>query len=78
MNVKYIRTSDNAIIVFPEFINHDTFRHLKPKSAGFIAIGSNGKNEPIIECYGKSISLDMESDPRDTDLARSQILGYEY
>ena len=79
MRVKYVKTKDNEIIVFSELLQHSEFRGFEPVSAGFISIGATGKHEPTISCYGKSISLDLPSDPEvDSELARKQILGYDY
>ena len=73
---KYIRTKDNRIIVFPEFYEHVRFKDFEPVSAGFISIGANGPHEPTISCYGKSISLGLDSLPEeDTELAKRDILG---
>ena len=75
MNVKYIKTKNNEIIVFSELLEHSDFKSFSPVSAGFISIGI----EPRIGCYGKSISLGLKSDPEvDTELAHKQILGFNY
>ncbi len=59
------------IMVFPEKIQHSSFAsaiselsfgELKPVSGGFVKDG---------ECFGKSISLNMESRPQDTELLKS-------
>jgi hypothetical protein len=79
MRVKYIKTKSKEIIVFSELMNHSAFSNFEPVSAGFISIGALGKGEPDCTCYGKSITLGLESDEKeDTELARIQILGYGY
>lgn len=79
MKVKYIRTEQNIIIVFPELLQHSQFRILNPVSAGFISIGATAQYEPTIKCYGESVSLKLKAnEEEDTALARKQILGYEY
>ena len=79
MKVKYIRTEQNIIIVFPELMQHSEFKILNPVSAGFISIGAAEKFEPTITCLGESVSLKLKSNEiEDTLLARKQILGYEY
>lgn len=73
-NVKYIITKDNDIIVFGEIFNHSDFRHMDPIRAGFISFGVNKEGNPSCYCYGKSISLDMVSDPElDTQIAKRQL-----
>ena len=78
MKVKYIKTEDNKIIVFSGLQNHFEFRSFNPISAGFISFSAKG-GMPNVQCYGKSVSLKMESDSNiDSELARRQILGYDY
>jgi hypothetical protein len=72
--VKYIRTKDNEIIIFAEFMNHSDFRNFNPVSAGFISFGINKEGNPTCSCYGESISLNMKSNPEeDTLLAKRQL-----
>lgn len=79
MKVKYIKTKDNRIIVFPELLQHSEFKHFGPISAGFISIGASERGVPTISCYGESISLGLKSDSEvDIELARRQILGERY
>ena len=75
MEAKYIRTSDDKIIVFSSLLFHSEFEHFKPKSAGFINILVDDQGNTKCICYGMSISLDLESNPKeDTELATLQIL----
>ena len=77
--VKYIRTTDNEIIVFSELQQHSEFKNFKPISAGFIAFGIGKDGNPDCSCYGESISLRLKSNEEDdTRLARRQILGNPY
>ena len=74
MNPKYIITKDNDIIIFSAAMNHSDFRHMNPIRAGFISIGVDKEGNPDCSCYGRSISLDMESDPqKDTLKAKLQL-----
>ena len=77
--VKYIRTKDNQIVVFSCLINHSRFRALEPISAGFIRINTDKDGQVYCRCYGESITLDLKANEvEDTELARTQILGYDY
>ncbi len=77
--VKYIKTEHNQIITFSDLLQHSEFKHFNPVSAGFISISSSGKYDVICKCYGDSISLKLKSDEKiDSELARKQILGYDY
>lgn len=77
--VKYIKTAENQIIVFPEYIQHIEFKKFNPISAGFIWINAEGPHELTCGCYGESISLKLKADEAvDSKLARDQILGYGY
>lgn len=77
--VKYIKTENNQIIVFPEYHTHDEFKRFNPISAGFIGFGVSKQGELICVCYGKSVSLGLKADEiPDAELARLQILGYGY
>lgn len=81
---KYIKTSDNVIIVFSALLNHDEFKSFNPVSAGFISINAKVQKHvkqwyPITDCtcYGKSDSLGLKADEEnDTRLAKRQILGH--
>jgi len=76
--IKYVRTDSHQIIVFSELIEHSRFENLNPVSAGFISIGVNKNGNPVCSCYGESVSLGIDSCPRqDNTLAMAQILGYE-
>jgi hypothetical protein len=75
---KYIKTKDNQIIIFPAKFKHSEFKYLEPVSAGFIAIGAEGKHNPDITCYGHSTSLDLKSAEEDTELAKKQFINYHY
>lgn len=76
--VKYIKTKDNKIIVFSELQQHIEFKHFEPISAGFISIGIGNDRNPDCTCYGESISLGLKSMEDDTQLAKQQILGWNY
>lgn len=64
----------DVCVVFSECIEHRDFAAIfpptfKPKSAGFVVI-HNGE----ICCFGKSIGLDLESNPvHDTAILRKQL-----
>lgn len=77
--VKYIRTSNSQIIIFPEYLQHDEFINFKPVTAGFISIRTNRFGDLLCDCYGESISLDLKSNPeKDSMLAYQQILNNSY
>jgi len=63
----------NSIIIFPTIIEHKEFRHLEPISAGFCYVNKNK-----VDCFGKSISLDLESRPEDSGIATQQLFGSDY
>lgn len=51
---------------------------MNPVSAGFISFGIDEDGNPTCKCYGKSISLGLEShEEEDTELAQHQ-LGFSY
>lgn len=80
---KYIRTSDDKIIVFSELQQHKEFINFNPVSAGFISFMTKKVEhnmqyyyETDCKCYGESVSLDLKSnEEEDTFLAKKQILG---
>jgi len=77
--VKYIKTAENQIIVFPEYIQHSEFMKFKPVSAGFIWFNAESPGELTCGCYGESVSLGLKADEKiDSELAKNQILGYGY
>lgn len=73
MKTKYIKTKNKEIIMFGEIIQHSSFKNREPLSAGFISFGLDSDGNPTCTCYGNSISLGLESDEEDTELARFQF-----
>ncbi len=74
MKQKYVITKNKEIIVFPELLQHSEFSKWQPISAGFISFGVNKEGNPTCSCYGRSISLGLDSDPeRDTEIAKRQL-----
>lgn len=70
---KYVRLQRyDEIIIFPEVISHDTFKHLKCVSAGFCYV-----NKESVSCFGKSFSLGLKSKEDDSEKATMQIFGVE-
>lgn len=55
--LKYIKTSEEQIVIFPMEIEHSTFKFLNPTTAGFCRIRTNrsyeGESERIISRLGK-------------------------
>lgn len=76
--IKYIKTKDKEIIMFGEIMQHSDFQHMNPVSAGFISIGINKDGNPDCTCYGKSISLGLDSHEDDTRLAKYQLGFIDY
>lgn len=71
---KYVRLKQyNSFIFFPQIIEHSTFKHLDLISAGFCYLDDND----VVNCFGKSISLGIDSDPDDTKLATKQVYGVD-
>lgn len=75
--LKYVRLEQyNQVIIFPCIIEHSTFKHLSPKTAGFCYFNPH-KNR--VDCYGESISLGLKSDKQeDTYYATKQVFGIDY
>lgn len=72
--LKYVRLKQyDEIIIFPEVINHSTFKDLNPISAGFCCIQNNE-----IKCFGDSNSLSLHSKTDDSALATTQVFGIIY
>lgn len=70
---KYVRLKEyNSIIIFSTIVEHSKFRNFEPISARFCYIDKN-----TIKCFGKSVSLELESMVEDSELATKQIFGYE-
>lgn len=76
---KYIRTSEDNIVIFPCTIAHSTFRNLNPISAGFIRISIKSNDKGMIdigcECYGESTSLNLISKEYDSKLAYIELIN---
>lgn len=75
MKKKYVRLGRDdidAIIVFPMWLEHRSFRHFGVVSAGFCYI-----DEDKVRCFGRSISLGLDSQPKDSDIATRQFFDEE-
>jgi hypothetical protein len=71
---KYVRLKElDSFIFFPEIIEHSTFKHLNPISAGFCYLN----DDDIVKCFGGSISLGIDSNSEDTILATKQVYGFD-
>lgn len=84
MKLKYILTKNNSFAIFSETATHsDVARGLDgiPVGAGFCTIGIDtpylnalrGNTSINIHCYGKSISLKIESRPEDEKIISNKI-----
>lgn len=78
--LKYVRTQDDVIIIFPEYIVHRDFFRFNPKSAGFVEIDIEFTSPPDTDmrirftCFGESQSLKLKSIPEeDSKLAQRQF-----
>jgi hypothetical protein len=70
---KYVRIKEyDSFIFFPEIIEHSAFKHLNPISAGFCYLNND---DDVVKCFGRSVSLRLDSDPEDTELATKQVYG---
>ena len=72
--IKYVRVKQfNGIIMFPDWISHDTFKNLNPISAGFCMFSDL---EQKVTCYGNSVSLKLDSIPdEDSNFATKQYFN---
>lgn len=70
---KYVRLPGNEIIFFPRLIEHFSFKHLNPVTAGLCIIDAKKR---VVNCFGLSITLHLESDEEnDSKLATRQVFG---
>jgi hypothetical protein len=70
---KYVRLKEyDEIIIFPQILEHSEFRNLNPISAGFCYV-----NKDNISCFGRSISLNLDSLEDDTKMATKQVFGFD-
>jgi len=71
---KYVKTKAGVIIVFQASIFHSRMKYVAEiVSAGFICF--SGGAVPQCKCYGRSESLNLESDQKDTEIANKQLFG---
>lgn len=69
--LKYVRLKKyNEIIIFPIILDHSTFKHLNPISAGFCYIYDNE-----VKCFGESVTLKIKALEDDSYYATKQIFG---
>jgi hypothetical protein len=74
--LKYVRLEQyNQVIIFPLVMEHSTFKHLSPKTAGFCYFNPTAKR---IDCFGESVSLGIASNKiEDTYYATRQVFGID-
>lgn len=71
--IKYIKLQNGDVILFPQTIEHDAFKQMRPVSAGFCCI-----TEDSVTCYGESHSLNLKADEKQDSLdATKQFIGIE-
>ena len=82
MKLKYVLTRNNDFAIFSSLSNHiDISKQLfgTPISAGFCKLLPNTKNNTInINCYGKSISLNLQSRIIDSQIINDLINNPNY
>jgi hypothetical protein len=70
---KYVRLPGNEIIFFAKSLEHFTFKHLNPVTAGSCIIDAEKKK---VHCFGLSVTLHLQADEKeDTRLATLQVFG---
>ena len=74
-DVKYIKTNNDIIIVFPSAINHSAFKNFNPISAGFVSFSVNKNKEINVYTYGESVGLKLKPHKDDKFLIESQIVN---
>lgn len=73
--LKYVKLKNGEVIIFPQIIEHKTFKQLEPITAGFCYI--EGDREKV-SCFGESYSLNLKSDEKqDTLDATKQVFGID-
>ncbi len=71
---KFVRIS-SSVIIFPCLLEHSTFKHLNPESAGFCYVNADKQS---VNCFGESYSLRMKANEKEDSLAATlQIFGFE-
>lgn len=79
--MKYIVTENNDFAIFTKLSNHnDVARDLygKPVGAGFCNIRQEADSERVnVHCYGRSVSLGIESREEDEKIINSKINDYD-
>lgn len=73
VQLKYVRLRErDTIVIFPPTLQHSQFQYFDPVSAGFCYI-HNG----LVECFGTSVSLNLEADPLDSKRATLQFFNLQ-
>lgn len=75
LHLKYIKTRNDEVIIFPATIDHSDMRSFNPVSAGFCSVKHDTKK---VSCFGSSYSLNISSNPEeDSFLATRQVFRIE-
>lgn len=84
MELKYILDDYGNFALFSPVNTHSDMArgfHRKPVSAGFCRMAGSDiedtKGDIFVECYGKSISLNLESEVNDGDIITNKLNNNE-
>lgn len=80
-DLKYINFKQLGIVIFDHLVDHSVLAARiadEPLSAGFVRIPNKDEAGNEIKCYGKSVSLNIKADERDTDMLRRRINPYHW
>jgi hypothetical protein len=74
--LKYVIIDSKYPILFGDCTSHSDFKHMKVTSAGFCSIQPRIHDSGLlVDCYGKSDSLGISSDPEQDQKAIMYILN---
>jgi hypothetical protein len=74
--IRFITSLADSVFLFPTWENHASVAlrlGYVPLSAGFVSIQVNADHELVVQTYGRSESLHMESDPADAALIKHML-----
>jgi len=77
MEMKYVVLKSRDFLIFPPTMEHaSVVRREEITSAGFVEIIPDGPLLVRAHCHGESVSLNVTSDPKDSDLLTRALNKY--
>jgi len=74
--MKYVMDEDDNFLLIPNYKGHDSVNIFHIKSAGFIRFYIYDNDKLGVDCFGKSVALNVEASPEHDSEIITKSLGF--